>query len=755
MQIRSFVRNRRFFTSFLVSITLCIVVTLLSSSYIYYRNYTGIALKQAHQSDLDSLNRTSKEVNGMTDSAQSLAFQIYRNSNIAKLLYYPVPNIYDVTAGMSEISNYLSSMPFIESILVYNSTSDTFYVAAHSGQNGLFAKNELADTGILNILAHFRDYKPFTPIPRTYNTNSGPSETISAYTYLCYDAINKNQSINSAVIVNISASWINRNVSTEYAKHPGQTYILDDQNRLLSTETLLPPIWSESETQLILNTVMNNKPGYFIEAFNHEKSLITFTEKDTLDWQYVRVTPYHTITDTIGTIRNTTITIAAFILFAGLLISSLLSGFLYVPIRRILNRVNSLETEKRNHSQTIKQNALRSLLLGTRTLSSGAKLDSLKSVGITFPFQQDYRVVLLKIDRFQELKAKRGGDLPIYKFAVMNIGSEILSDSSQVETVDMDDDSVVLLVSVHGSEESADDRMFVEQLRQIQKAVRDFLPFSVSAAYSPVTNQPTHLYPLYGQVKEAALHRMFYGHGCLIDSEEILALKSKEYVYPVEKEKRLSDAVMVGKADEALELFAEIVQETSQYPIHVMRLAISHLTMTINNLIYTIQKNGALEFRGGLDIYMPSADAVETVEEYASSFRSFLGEMQNKLVEKRSIKQGDLVRSINELIAGHYADPNLCLNWIADQLDMSSIYVSRVYKQQTLNAIVDVINEVRLEKAKEHLERSGSSIAEIAERTGYTSSSYFHRMFKKRFGVTPAEYRKAASLKLGQVLGEE
>jgi two-component system, response regulator YesN len=749
MQIRSFVKNRRLFTSFLVSITLCIVVTLLSSSYIYYRNYTGIALKQAFQSDLNDLNRTSRDVNGMTDSAQSLAFQIYRNSSIAKLLYYPVPNIYDVTAGMSEISNYLNSMPFIESILVYNSTSDTFYVAAHSGQNGIFTKNELLDTGILNILGHFRDFKPFTPIPRTYNTDSGSFEMTSAYTYLCYDAINKNQSINSAVIVNISASWIYKEAALENGQRPGQTYILDDQNRILSTNTLLPPIWSDTETLLIQNTVKNNPSGYFTDSFNNEKSLISFTKKDPLGWQYVRITPYHTITDTIGTIRNTTITTAAFILIAGLLVSWLLSGFLYVPIRRIINKVNSLETEKRNNSQTIKQNALRGLLLGTRTLSNSLKLDSLKSFGITFPFQQDYRVVLLKIDRFHELKNKRGSDLPIYKFAIMNISSEIMSGSYPVETVDMDDDSVAVLVHVQAAEELADDKIFLDCLQQIQKAVHDFLAISISAAYSPVTNQPLHLHPLYEQVKEAALHRMFYGHGSLIDSEDILALKSKEYIYPAEKEKRLSDAIMVGKADDAMELFTQIVQETSQYPIHVMRLAISHLTMTVNNLIYSIQKNGAVEFRGSLDIYMPSADTVETVAELTSTFRSFLDEVQIKLAEKRSMKQGDLVRSINELIEKQYSDPNLCLNQIAEQLDMSSIYVSRVYKQQTLTAIVDVINDLRLEKAKEHLEQSDSSIADIAERTGYTSSSYFHRMFKKRFGVTPSEYRKAAAVRMG------
>ncbi|KRE46758.1 helix-turn-helix transcriptional regulator [Paenibacillus sp. Soil522] len=101
-----------------------------------------------------------------------------------------------------------------------------------------------------------------------------------------------------------------------------------------------------------------------------------------------------------------------------------------------------------------------------------------------------------------------------------------------------------------------------------------------------------------------------------------------------------------------------------------------------------------------------------------------------------------MIRKINDLIHKEYANPNLSLNWIADELDMSSIYLSRVYKQQTLAAIVDVINNVRMERAKEFLLNTDWPIVDIAVKSGYTSSSYFHRMFKKSFSVTPSDYRK-------------
>jgi len=42
-------------------------------------------------------------------------------------------------------------------------------------------------------------------------------------------------------------------------------------------------------------------------------------------------------------------------------------------------------------------------------------------------------------------------------------------------------------------------------------------------------------------------------------------------------------------------------------------------------------------------------------------------------------------------------------------------------------------------------------VAEIAERIGYTNPSYFYRMFKKHYGVTPTDYRRRIAGEEGKV----
>jgi len=735
--------NGKLYSKLLFTITLCIVLTLLVSSLFNFFTYMQIDLKKAYQSDVSNLTQTSKEVISMTESAQSLSFQIYRTFSVSKLMFYNDPNIYDVTAAMNELNNYLNSMPFIESIYVYNSANGLFYTASRQAEGGTFNKEELADKGILDILDNYQEYRPFTPIPRTYKTVNLTGEQLTkAYTYLGYDAIGRTQTINSAVIINISSAWINKDIGVNKSDSEGKSYILDNQNRLLSGDSLLFKTLNNVDSKIINEKIKNKESGYVVADFEGKKSLISYTSPDALDWQYVRVTPYKHVTKAIYSIRNTTIMVAVIILVIGLFISWLLSRMLYRPIHQIMNKMNILETEKRNSSYTIRQNMLRSLIQGSQSLQSNAQLQKLMVSGITFDFHARYRVVLLKIDELAALKQNRGDDLHVYKFAIMNIASEISLNDYRVETVDMDADYVIMLLGRPDESDEPDDEMLRSMLAQIQRSSLDYLKIGLSITYSSEAFQAQQLSTHYKLVKEASQHRLFYGHGSLINAQDIISLKSKEYIFPADKERKLTDALMTSKTEEAKKLFAEIVQETAAYPIHVVQLAISHLTMTVNNILFTIQKNNSLDVEASLSIHIPTPDHFETINELNEVFFSLFDDIQTKLSMKRSTKQGDLIRKINELIQNEYANPNLSLNWIADELDMSSIYLSRVYKQQTLATIVDVINNVRMERAKEHLENTDLSIVDIAVKSGYTSSSYFHRMFKKSFGVTPSDYRK-------------
>ncbi|MBB6635253.1 helix-turn-helix domain-containing protein [Cohnella thailandensis] len=737
--------NRSLYNKLFLGIVLCTVVTLTLTSSILLIFFNRIALGQVYRSDLSTLTQTSSEVVSMTDSAQSLSFQIYRNLNVSKLMFYSDPNIYDTVAAMAELQNYLLSMTYIESIYVYNPKSEYMYISARQGQNGMIEKGELIDGEILTLLSHYKDYKPFTPIPRTLLVDADTGRKEAVYSYLCYDAIGSPKVVNSAVIVNIKAQWINKDIGNHSNGDMGKSFIIDNRGRLLSGDELIAGNLKEEARPILEKIISDPDSGYIVEKVNGEKSLISYTRPDALEWRYVRSTPYHLVTHEVRDIQRTTIGIAALILVGGLLLSWYLSRRLYVPIDRMANRMKMLEVEKRNSLYTVRQDFLRNLVHGREAINPKTLRARLATFGIGFDFNNEYRLVLLKIDRFKEFAESREADLRVYKYAILNISSELSSQAYPVETVDLEGDSVLLLLGAANSPEQADEIYLQSLLAQIQKAVEEHLRISVTIAYSELDNQVLHLHSMFKKVKEAAQYRMLKGHGALIKAQEVLVPPIKEYVYPEDREKKLVDAMMSGKLEEARCQYEQIIGEASRYPIPVLQSVITHLTLKLVSIMRIMQKNHNFEFEHNPEWAAPAMERFETLQEVDEFFGSVMSEIQEKLVEKRSLRHEDLIKRINDAIARHYSDPNLSLNWIAEELDMSPSYIGRIYKQITFKAIVDVINAVRMERSLELLQQTHYSVAEIAERCGFTNSSYFYRMFKKHFGLTPTDYRKTAN----------
>ncbi len=80
---------------------------------------------------------------------------------------------------------------------------------------------------------------------------------------------------------------------------------------------------------------------------------------------------------------------------------------------------------------------------------------------------------------------------------------------------------------------------------------------------------------------------------------------------------------------------------------------------------------------------------------------------------------------------------------ITDTSFYSYRHINRLFTSKNGESIKSFINRIKLQKSAEYLFYSSKSIFEIAIEVGYESTSSFSKMFKKTYGVSPSEYRKA------------
>lgn len=100
----------------------------------------------------------------------------------------------------------------------------------------------------------------------------------------------------------------------------------------------------------------------------------------------------------------------------------------------------------------------------------------------------------------------------------------------------------------------------------------------------------------------------------------------------------------------------------------------------------------------------------------------------------------DVVEKI-QLYMKHNYQKNLTQDFIASLFYLNRSYLSTLFKHRTGMKFIDYLNEIRIEKAKEMLSGSSRKMYQISKAVGYDNPKYFFRIFKKKTGLTPEQYR--------------
>ena len=201
---------------------------------------------------------------------------------------------------------------------------------------------------------------------------------------------------------------------------------------------------------------------------------------------------------------------------------------------------------------------------------------------------------------------------------------------------------------------------------------------------------------------------------------------------------KITDALFDKEPDKAKELLEQMKQEIAdiRYPLQKAKIKMINLCSAV--------------FRKFGEIYV--SDAAEDMESryYLQISQSTtlysLFQVCREMIEETSraingrLEKHDLVDQISRYISANYQN-NITLQDIADQIHISSAYVSRLYRNKTGITITEAINRARIDQAKLLLGNPGYKVYEIAQMVGFEDAAYFTNVFTKYAGCSPSEYR--------------
>ncbi len=101
----------------------------------------------------------------------------------------------------------------------------------------------------------------------------------------------------------------------------------------------------------------------------------------------------------------------------------------------------------------------------------------------------------------------------------------------------------------------------------------------------------------------------------------------------------------------------------------------------------------------------------------------------------------DFLTTVQNLIAKNLGNPELNRAFLANEIHMNADYISYLFHKENGQSLITYISNERLALAKKLLSTTSLSIQEVSEKSGYANVSYFHKQFKKAFGITPQQHR--------------
>jgi AraC family transcriptional regulator, L-rhamnose operon regulatory protein RhaS len=112
----------------------------------------------------------------------------------------------------------------------------------------------------------------------------------------------------------------------------------------------------------------------------------------------------------------------------------------------------------------------------------------------------------------------------------------------------------------------------------------------------------------------------------------------------------------------------------------------------------------------------------------------------DKVTVGRNRFEEELLLTVFRFIEEHYKDGKL--SELASALHYDLYWLSRMVKKLTNKTYTELVQTKRLNQAAYLLSTTRLSVADIGQAVGYDNLSYFHRIYRNKFGVSPKEYRR-------------
>ena len=570
-----------------------------------------------------------------------------------------------------------------------------------------------------------------------------------------------NRGVRGAVIVTVSGDIFKSFLSKHAPEGLGSIFIINKDGSIIShTDS---SIIGHNITELGYEELLkqNNENGYYVENTNEGLPTV-FSYQTSLynDWMYVSVAPISEISSVTNYILRLLILVALISIAVGALASFSRAKMLAKPMKNIVNNIKnspyyskqakenneySLINSTINNMENImkeKEVALQKVLPMIRMNFLSALFSSnppdtseinarMRMMDIEF-LHKFFCVAVVKLEKLQESEK-----VVLYEYEKLQICSkleEMFTTDNSICLYYEKDNTIKVLVNFD-FEESILYKLGEEFFNETQKLSSEGISISKYMSFGKTDTNLQHMSTSHKIAMNGLNYSYVFPEKYLFTFDDIINLEEKRSYLNRLLLNNLSNSLKSLNCEKSIADMENLINN-----LRGGSFSYQQIYTTLSSCVSLVED--FLTTHVGQDIDLEAGFRnTSNILEYEIWIKKVMHKAFSDILEADSNNNIIVVRA-QEFIKENIQNPQLSLEYVAQELDINYKYLSRVFKNETGIKFIDYVTNLKLNHCRNLLINTNLKVEEVSDIMKYSSPQYFISRFKMMFGYTPKQYRE-------------
>lgn len=262
--------------------------------------------------------------------------------------------------------------------------------------------------------------------------------------------------------------------------------------------------------------------------------------------------------------------------------------------------------------------------------------------------------------------------------------------------------------------------------------------------YGSFPNGSSNILPVVSRIKQLG-EEVIFGCSGIYDIDSIqgdIAITAKGSLLTHSDIRKIVSAITDGNMETLEKVFDEIALQDRWNSLFDKHTAVESNKENLEELWRSFSLANILDKTkaGKVQSFMDKLKEFNSIESIYNNLFTLIREIAENTEIYKLHTTNPIIKNVFAIIQQRYMD-DLSLDILADELKLSSPYLSRLFKKETGINFKDYLKNHRINLAKYKLKNTTMKIYEISESVGYRDQTYFSDLFKKTVGCSPIKYK--------------